>query len=155
MNGITPAPAAANNAASATSAPPAKTAQSAYSSDDAQLAAFKKSVADLDLKATAISRGGQADAPGGWWSTHSAMTMSATVLIFGAVVIALASIRVKGDTTNEEALRLYGTIMVITMAVFLVVAGYDDKQIAAPLGLLGTIVGYLLGRGAKPAEVTK
>ena len=116
--------------------------------DDGQLAALKKSVADVELKASAISRGGQTDTPGGWWSTHNAMTMCGAVLLFGAVVIALAALRVK-QASNEEALRLYGTIMVITMAVFLVVAGYDDKQIAAPLGLLGTIVGYLLGRGAK------
>lgn len=38
--------------------------------------------------------------------------------------------------------------MVITMASFLVVAGYNKEQMAAALGLLGTIAGYLLGQGS-------
>jgi len=35
--------------------------------------------------------------------------------------------------------------MVVMSAVFLVVAGYDDQQIAPAMGLLGTVVGYVLG----------
>lgn len=90
-----------------------------------------------------------------WWSAQNAMTISAAVLLFGAVVIAIAARNTPQDTPLEAKLRLYGTVMVITMAAFLVVAGYDDNQIAAPLGLLGTIAGYLLGQRAmpdKPAE---
>ena len=121
--------------------------------DDAQLAALKKSVSDVEVKAAAISHAAQQSTPSGWWTTHSAMTMSASVLLFGAAVIAIATFTAKKQqSTLEEALRLYGTIMVITMAVFLVVAGYSDQQIAAPLGLLGTIAGYLLGRTTKPND---
>lgn len=81
-----------------------------------------------------------------WWSTQNAMTISSMVLLFGALVITLAAFTAPKETSIEGRLRFFGTIMIITMATFLVVAGYDDKQIAAPLGLLGTIVGYLLGR---------
>jgi biopolymer transport protein ExbB/TolQ len=35
------------------------------------------------------------------------------------------------------------------MAVFLVVAGYTDTQIAPVMGLLGTVAGYLLGKEPK------
>jgi hypothetical protein len=38
------------------------------------------------------------------------------------------------------------------MATFLVVAGYDEQALGAPLGLLGTIVGYLLGKDTSARE---
>jgi hypothetical protein len=43
-------------------------------------------------------------------------------------------------------LRVLGTILILVFALFLVLAGCDDKQIAPVLGLLGTVAGYLLGR---------
>ena len=39
-------------------------------------------------------------------------------------------------------------------AIFLVVAGYSDQQIAPVIGLLGTIAGYLLGKESGRTEVT-
>jgi len=81
-----------------------------------------------------------------WWSTTNAMTMSSIVLFFGLVVLGLSAWLIRSGQSATSVLRIFGTILVIVMATFLVVAGYDDKQIAAPLGLLGTIVGYLLGR---------
>ena len=84
----------------------------------------------------------------GWWSTSNAMTMSSIVLLFGLVVLGLAAWLVRSGHSATSVLRVFGTVLVIVMVTFLVVAGYDDKQIAAPLGLLGTIVGYLLGRDA-------
>lgn len=87
-----------------------------------------------------------------WWSTQNAMTMCAIVLAFGFVILGLSAWLMRAGHSANSVLRVFGTILVIVMATFLVVAGYDDKQIAAPLGLLGTIVGYLLGKdsGAKP-----
>jgi hypothetical protein len=81
-----------------------------------------------------------------WWSSSNAMTMSSIVLLFGLVVLGLATWLVRCGHSATSVLRIFGTVLVIVMVTFLVVAGYDDKQIAAPLGLLGTIVGYLLGR---------
>ncbi|MDX1617310.1 MAG: hypothetical protein R3224_00890 [Balneolaceae bacterium] len=37
--------------------------------------------------------------------------------------------------------------LIITAALFLIAAGFSNDQIASALGLLGTIAGYLLGRG--------
>lgn len=90
-----------------------------------------------------------------WWSTSNAMTMSSIVLFFGLVVLGLAAWLMRSGHSATAVLRVFGTVLVIVMVTFLVVAGYDDKQIAAPLGLLGTIVGYLLGREAAQSPEKK
>ena len=51
----------------------------------------------------------------------------------------------------EAILRTFGVTLIITAAVFLVVAGYTEAQIAPVIGLLGAIAGYLLGRGPRDA----
>lgn len=84
-----------------------------------------------------------------WWTPTSAMTMSSLVLLFGLITIALASWLIKSGKTSDNILRIYGTIMIIVISVFLVVAGYNNNQIAPVTGLLGTIAGYLLGKGAQ------
>lgn len=81
-----------------------------------------------------------------WWSVTSAMTMSSIVLLFGFLVILLATYLIRKGTNTEAVLRIFGTILIVVIAVFLVVAGYDNTQIAPVTGLLGTIVGYLLGK---------
>jgi hypothetical protein len=88
--------------------------------------------------------GGQAETP--WWSTRNAMTMSAALLVFGVVVLLLATYLITTGKSAEAVLRIFGTILIIVIAVFLVVAGYSDTQIAPVMGLLGTIAGYLLGK---------
>lgn len=113
---------------------------------EANIVAADNSVAQAVVATASTDAGAKAV----WWSTQNAMTISAAVLIFGASVIAIAAHNTPSDTSLETKLRLYGTVMVITMAAFLVVAGYDDNQIAAPLGLLGTIAGYLLGQSSAP-----
>jgi hypothetical protein len=124
-------------------------------SNGIDIAAFEANIAAADNSvgqeaATVATVGDNAGQKPVWWSTQNAMTISAAVLLFGAVVIAIAARNTPADTSLEAKLRLYGTVMVITMAAFLVVAGYDDNQIAAPLGLLGTIAGYLLGQRGAP-----
>lgn len=84
-----------------------------------------------------------------WWSVTDAMTISAVVLAFGLLVILLSAYLIRSGKHTEDVLRIFGTILIIVMAVFLVVAGYTDKQIAPVMGLLGTIVGYLLGKETK------
>lgn len=87
-----------------------------------------------------------------WWSTTEAMTISSTVLAFGLVVFFLATYLIKIGKEVEAILRVFGTIMIVFLAVFLVVAGYSDTQIAPVMGLLGTIAGYLLGRHVDAAK---
>jgi len=81
-----------------------------------------------------------------WWSVNNAMTMCAVLLAFSFFVLSLTGYLMKNGLSGAVVLRVFGTILVITMATFLVVAGYDEKALGAPLGLLGTIVGYLLGK---------
>lgn len=71
------------------------------------------------------------------------------MLVFGLIVILLATYLIKAGKSSEAVLRIFGTILIIVIAVFLVVAGYSDTQIAPVMGLLGTIVGYLLGKETK------
>ena len=86
-----------------------------------------------------------------WWSVTNAMTMSVIVLLFGLFVILLATYLIRAGKNTEAVLRIFGTILIVMVAVFLVVAGYTDTQIAPVIGLLGTIVGYLLGKETKEA----
>lgn len=109
--------------------------------DDALLAEADAALAQGNSAAAAMSGANQL-----WWSTTNAMTMCVVVLVFGLVVLGLTAWLLRAGKPATSVLRVFGTILVIMMATFLVVAGYDDKQIAAPLGLLGTIAGYLLGR---------
>jgi len=88
--------------------------------------------------------------PSSWWSATDAMTISSVVLLFGVLVIILAYFAIQKGQPPEAILRMFGTIVIIVSAVFLVVAGYNDKQIAPVMGLLGTIVGYLLGKEPRP-----
>jgi len=84
-----------------------------------------------------------------WWSVTDAMTISITVLIFGLLILILATYLIKLGKSPQIILRIFGTIFIITAAIFLVVAGYSDQQIAPAMGLLGTIAGYLLGKDTK------
>lgn len=91
----------------------------------------------------------------GWWSNSNAMTMCAVLLLFGLIVMGLSTYLMKAGQPAQSVLRVFGTLLVIIMASFLVVAGYTNEQLAAPMGLLGTVAGYLLGRqttdDARPA----
>jgi VIT1/CCC1 family predicted Fe2+/Mn2+ transporter len=86
-----------------------------------------------------------------WWTAESAMTISAIVLAFGVFIIVIAALMIKWGSTAESTLRVVGTLVILIAAVFLVVAGYSDKQIAPVMGLLGTVAGYLLGKSSKDA----
>ena len=83
-----------------------------------------------------------------WWSTTDAMTISAIVLLFGFFVCVLAAMLLRQGKSADNVLKTLGTILIIVAALFLVVAGYSNEQIAPVIGLLGTIAGYLLGKGS-------
>lgn len=105
---------------------------------DQQIAQARKSLASAgDFGTTKVPD---------WWSAQNAMTMCIVVLIFGAFLIVVAASLIRHGKSEESVLRILGTILVIVAALFLVVAGYDDKQMAPVMGFLGTIAGYLLGK---------
>jgi NhaP-type Na+/H+ or K+/H+ antiporter len=90
-----------------------------------------------------------------WWSVTDAMTISASVLVFGLVIIAIAAWLLRHERESQVILRALATILIVTFAVFLIVAGYSDRQIAPAMGLLGTLAGYLLGKDTKEAVPPK
>lgn len=96
-----------------------------------------------------------------WWSATNAMTISSAILIFGVVICIICAVLTKKGHNPDNILKLFGTILIVISAIFLVVAGYSDKQIAPVMGLLGTIAGYLLGKNTtdpndkKPPDVSK
>jgi ABC-type xylose transport system permease subunit len=51
----------------------------------------------------------------------------------------------KYNVNINRLLRAFALVLIIVAAVFLIVAGYTEQQIAPVMGLLGTIAGYLLG----------
>ena len=114
---------------------------------DAQLQAARQRVL-----ASEASVAQPAAAPGAdtWWSVTNAMTISAVVLVFGVFVLLLATYLIRIGKNSEPVLRIFGTILIIVISVFLVVAGYTSNQIAPVMGLLGTIAGYLLGKETSP-----
>lgn len=89
------------------------------------------------------------DAGGTWWATDNAMTMSAGILLFGLIIFILATYLIRQGTPTDSVLKIFGAILIIVSAIFLVVAGYSDQQIAPVIGLLGTIAGYLLGKESR------
>lgn len=114
---------------------------------DRQLDAINNQLEQLDK--TKPSSGGFTPTDGDWWSVTNAMTMSSAILIFGLVVLVLATYLIKKGIAPEAVLRIFGTILIIVIASFLVVAGYSDQQISPVIGLLGTLAGYLLGKETK------
>jgi hypothetical protein len=67
------------------------------------------------------------------------------MLILTPIIINLVR---KKNISEELAVKLIITTIVIIATLFLVVAGYDDKTIAPAFGLFGGILGYVFGRGA-------
>lgn len=121
----------------------------------AQQAALDKQLADNanQLKTATATMQQPAGGPAAktWWRVDEAMTISAVVLAFGALVLILAVFLLrKTEVTAESVLRVFGTILIIVCSIFLVVAGYTDQQMGPVMGLLGTIAGYLLGKGNPP-----
>lgn len=98
----------------------------------------------LKGRVTALEQG-DSDAKQAWWTTDSAMTMCSVVLCFGLLVIGAAAFLAARRLDQAAVLKLITIPMAAVLAVFLVVAGYSDSQIAPAIGLLGTIVGYVLG----------
>lgn len=50
---------------------------------------------------------------------------------------------------TDDFSQAFIVVMAVFSALFLVVAGYDEKQTAPVFGILGTVLGYVFGRGQK------
>ena len=80
------------------------------------------------------------------WSAQNAMTVSSAVLVYSLIVLALATYLIRLGKSSSSVLRIFGTILIISSSIFLIVAGYTSQQIAPAMGLLGTLAGYLLSK---------
>lgn len=90
------------------------------------------------------------------WHQPVEIVFSLAVLVFGAGLIVLFTRKLLGQGNAWRAmyLRLVVLTIVVTAGLFVITAGYSEQQIAPMMGLLGTLVGYLLGREAPPAVKT-
>lgn len=70
--------------------------------------------------------------------------LSVSVLLFGVFV--LRQLRSK----TEDSLQTYGLTLIVIATIFAMTAHFDGTQIAAAMGLFGTIAGYILGRRVPP-----
>ena len=74
--------------------------------------------------------------------------LSLGVLAFGLILVVFTGVVGfrKNTGWNQESTRVFVISVIVTAGLFLITAGYSDQQIAPMFGLLGTIVGYLLGK---------
>lgn len=87
------------------------------------------------------------------WHTSVEVALSVAVLVFGAAMLwLLTACLAKGYFSSTVFLKLFVLGAVVTAGLFVVVAGYTQDQIAPMMGLLGTLVGYLLGREGNQSE---
>lgn len=121
-----------------------------------QMAALDKQLAENAKQLNASSTAQQVDLGQGWWRVDEAMTISTVVLGFGLIVLILAALLLRKTSVSAESiLRVFGTVIIIVGAIFLVVAGYTEQQMGPVMGLLGTIAGYLLGKSNSNSDATQ
>lgn len=80
--------------------------------------------------------------------------LSLGVLVFGLIIIGLevGVLFFQKQGWGINSTRLVGLTLVVICGVFLITAGYSERQIAPMIGLLGTIIGYLLGKTDTPPQ---
>lgn len=86
------------------------------------------------------------------WSPELVYTLGGAVLLFGLLMSLIMGWLVKGGRPSDQVLRTFCVPLIVVAAVFLVVVGYNQDQIAPVIGLLGTIAGYLLGKSNAPVD---
>lgn len=75
--------------------------------------------------------------------------LSLLILLFGAIVVVVQfSLLRRQSFDGNDLLKVFGVTLIIVGTLFLIAAGFGDKQIAPAMGLFGTLAGYLLGRAS-------
>jgi hypothetical protein len=80
------------------------------------------------------------------WDRATVLTLSLAILVFGLIILALITFLIMRKTEPGFVLRAFALPLIIISALFLVVSGFSQQQIAPVIGLLGTVAGYLLGK---------
>lgn len=85
------------------------------------------------------------------WTPAMVQTLSIALLVFTFLVLMMASFLLyKKDQWGLQTLRVFGIILIISLASMLLVVGYSNEQLTPIVGLFGAIAGYLLGRTNQP-----
>lgn len=91
------------------------------------------------------------------WMSSKELFLSVLVILTGCLVI-LAEYQLLARVQNLEAMdlvKIFSVTLIIIGALFIVTAGFSNDQVAPAFGLLGTIAGYLLGRGQGIRDVRR
>lgn len=72
--------------------------------------------------------------------------LSMGVLVFGLILAIFSGAIAIKKGWNQDATRIFTVSVIVSAGLFLIVAGYSDSQMSPMFGLLGTLVGYLLGK---------
>lgn len=80
--------------------------------------------------------------------------LSLGVLLFGLIILCIevGVLWRQRQGWGVNSTCIVGLTLVVVCGVFLITAGYSESQIAPTIGLLGTIVGYLLGKSDSPSK---
>lgn len=90
--------------------------------------------------------------PSAIWENDE-IVKSVIVIGFALIVFTLLIFRIKVQEMHaEDFIRLIVLALVICSSMYLISAGWDDQQTAPAFGILGTIAGYLLGRGSNASS---
>lgn len=80
------------------------------------------------------------------WDKSAVLTLSIAILIFGLIVLLLVVYLTVQKASSPFILQAFALPLIIISAIFLVVTGYSQQQIAPVIGLLGTIPDTCLER---------
>ncbi|TDU63062.1 hypothetical protein EI77_04583 [Prosthecobacter fusiformis] len=89
------------------------------------------------------------------WSPELVTHLGLGLLIFSILLMGLIGFLIYKEKITpplHDGQWLVRTLVIpicVIAAVFLVITGYSQDQIAPVIGLLGTIIGYLLGAGTR------
>lgn len=112
---------------------------------------------EKELKAkseTEIEENGGAQEPTSWGFEQQSYSVKtpyevylsgATIILAICMAVLLCAMAAIGKLT-EMFIQSFIVIMAIFAALFLMVAGYDEKQVAPVFGILGSVLGYVFGR---------
>ncbi len=97
---------------------------------------------------------GLPDAPTGWitFKTPFEQVIVTMTVVTLAVTLLALMIMGWGKGMTPEFTRAFIVVVIVFAALFLIAAGYSDKQAAPVYALLGTIVGYIFGKLDKQDE---
>jgi hypothetical protein len=83
--------------------------------------------------------------------TSAEVWLGAQVIFLSVLSLVILCVLGRKSDFNADFQKTFLIIVVISAASFLIVAGYTDQQLAPMFSLFGAIVGYLFGKGDRPA----